>query len=133
MSGRAAHIGIAVRDLDQAIELYATLLGREVGETVVVEDRHLRIATFDVDGCKVELLEGSTPDSTISRFLETRGPGIHHFCLTVLDIEAEIERLERAGIRMIDRVPRTGADGGRIAFVHPHSTGGVLLELHQEG
>jgi methylmalonyl-CoA/ethylmalonyl-CoA epimerase len=133
VNGRVAHIGIAVRNLDQAVEMYAALLGRPVMETVTLDDRHLRIATFSVDGCRVELLEGTAPDSAISRFIESHGPGIHHFCLTVPDIEAEIERLEKAGFRMVDRVPRAGADGGRIAFVHPQSTGGVLLELHQEG
>lgn len=133
MNGRVAHIGIAVRNLDQAMEMYAALLDRPVEETVVLEDRHLRIATFDLDGCRVELLEGTAPDSTIARFIESHGPGIHHFCVTVPDIEAEIERLEKAGFRMIDRTPRSGADGGRIAFVHPHSTGGVLLELYQKG
>jgi methylmalonyl-CoA/ethylmalonyl-CoA epimerase len=132
MSSRVAHIGIAVNDLEQAIGVFAALLGRSPEDTVTVGDQNLRIAMFDMDGCRVELLEGVSPDSTISRFVESRGPGIHHFCLTVPDIEREIERLEQVGFRMIDRTPRMGADGGRIAFVHPDSTGGVLLELHQK-
>jgi methylmalonyl-CoA/ethylmalonyl-CoA epimerase len=127
-----SHIGIAVRNLEQAIETFTALLGRSPEEAVTVGDQHLRIAMFDMDGCRVELLEGASSDSTISRFVASRGPGIHHLCLTVPDIGCEIERLEKAGFRMIDHTPRTGADGGRIAFVHPDSTGGVLLELHQE-
>ena len=132
MNRRVAHIGIAVRNLDQAIGVFSALLGRPPEDTVTVGDQNVRIALFDTDGCRVELLEGGSPDSAVSRFVDSRGPGIHHFCLTVPDIEREIERLEKAGFRMIDHTPRTGADGGRIAFVHPDSTGGVLLELHQE-
>jgi methylmalonyl-CoA/ethylmalonyl-CoA epimerase len=132
VSGRVAHIGIAVGNLEQAVELYSALLGRSPEKTVTVGGQQVRIAMFDMDGCRVELLEGVSPDSAVSRFVATRGPGIHHFCLTVPDIDGEIRRLEEAGFRMIDHTPRMGADGGRIAFVHPDSAGGVLLELHQE-
>jgi methylmalonyl-CoA/ethylmalonyl-CoA epimerase len=129
---RVAHIGIAVGNLDQAIGVFAALLGRSPEDTVTVSDQNVRIAVFDTDGCRVELMEGASPESAVSRFVESRGPGIHHFCLTVPDIDREIERLKMAGFRMIDHTPRIGADGGRIAFVHPDSTGGVLVELHQE-
>ncbi len=132
MSSRVAHIAIAVDDLQKAIGMYTALLGRSPETTVTVGDQQVRIAMFNMDGCRVELMEGVTPDSAVSRFVASRGPGLHHVCLTVPDIEGEIKRLEEAGFRLTDRTPRTGADGGRIAFVHPGSTGGVLLELHQE-
>lgn len=126
------HLGIAVPSLADAIPLYETLLGSPVEHVEVVEDQKVRTAFFTVGESHFELLEPTDPDGPIARYLSKNRPGIHHICVEVEDIEAVLAAYREAGIRLIDETPRIGAGGKRIAFVHPKSTGGVLLELSQD-
>ncbi|MDQ6885868.1 MAG: methylmalonyl-CoA epimerase [Gemmatimonadota bacterium] len=124
---RLAHLGIAVRALDEMLPFYRDVLGLPV---VPLDDADgARIAALDAGGALIELLEPLTPGSPIDRFISKRGPGIHHICLAVEDLEQALERCRSAGYPLLDQVPRPGADGKRIAFLHPAATGGVLIEL----
>lgn len=124
---RIAHIGIAVPALDEILPFYRDLLGMP---TVPLDDADgARIAGLAAGESLVELLEAERPDSPIGRFVEKRGPGIHHVCFAVDDLEGTLARCKAAGVRLIDEVPRMGAEGKRIAFLHPGSTAGVLVEL----
>ncbi len=123
------HIGIAVRSLDDAIPFFRDQLKLPLKEVKELPDRGLKIAFFQVGETLVELLAPLTPDSQISKFLETKGEGIHHMAITTDDIEGQIKDLEFAGIRMATPKPSIGAEGAPVAFVHPKSTHGVLLEL----
>jgi methylmalonyl-CoA/ethylmalonyl-CoA epimerase len=125
------HIGVATTGIDQAATFYRESLGLEVAETETVSDQKVRVAMLPVGESRIELLEGISADSPISKFLEKRGPGIHHIALRVDDIRAALARLKQNGARLIDEEPRTGAGGCLVAFVHPSSTGGLLLELVQ--
>src|SRR5687767_9891372 len=124
---RIAHIGIAVSELDRFVALYRDLLG--LPEQPLDDADGARIAGFRAGDSLVELLEAETPDSPIAKFLAKRGPGIHHICFAVDDLNATLDRCRRAGVKLIDEVPRIGAERKRIAFLHPSSTGGVLIEL----
>ena len=123
------HIGIAVRDLEGAIGTYETLLGVKCHGVEFVEDQGVRTAFFLVGKTKIELLESSTPDGPIARFLEKKGGGIHHLAIAVGDLSGTLIELASKGVRLIDAAPRQGAEGLSIAFVHPKSTGGALIEL----
>lgn len=126
---RIAHIGIAVRGLDEILPLYRDILGMP---TVPLDDADgAHIAGVAAGESLVELLEAEAPDSPIGKFLSKRGPGIHHICFAVDDLDATLGRCRAAGLRLIDDTPRIGAEGKRIAFLHPSSTGGVLLELSE--
>lgn len=126
---RIAHIGIAVRALDEILPLYRDILGMP---SVPLDDADgARIAGVAAGESLVELLEAESPDSPIARFLAKRGPGIHHICFAVDDLDATLDRCRTAGLRLIDETPRIGAEGKRIAFLHPSSTGGVLVELSE--
>jgi methylmalonyl-CoA epimerase len=132
-----AHVGIAVRNLTQAIATYRLLLGREPSHIEDVSDQQVRAAIFEpVDGdpssSRIELLEPTSPQSPIQRFLERHGEGLHHISIYVDDIETKLAELSAAGFRLIDSSPRLGAEGCRIAFVHPASADGVLLELQEK-
>ncbi len=124
---RIAHIGIAVDALDGILPFYRDLL--DLPEQPLDDTDGARIAGFRCGDSLVELLEAKSPESPIARFVAKRGPGIHHICFAVDDLNATLERCRRAGVRLIDNVPRIGAEGKRIAFLHPASTGGVLIEL----
>lgn len=124
---RIAHIGIAVDELDRIVPFYRDLLG--LPEVQLDDSDGARIAGFSAGDSLVELLEADAPDSPIAKFLAKRGPGIHHICFAVDDLNGTLERCRRAGIKLIDDVPRLGAEGKRIAFLHPSSTAGVLVEL----
>ncbi len=124
---RIAHIGIAVDALDRILPLYRDLL--DLPEVPLDDADGARIAGFRSGDSLVELLEAKSPDSPIAKFVAKRGPGIHHICFAVADLNATLERCRVAGVRLIDDVPRIGADRKRIAFLHPSSTGGVLIEL----
>jgi methylmalonyl-CoA/ethylmalonyl-CoA epimerase len=126
------HIGIAVKDIETANNLFAGLLGRECYKTEVVESEGVRTSFFEIGGVKIELLESTRPDSAIAKFIEKRGEGIHHLAFEVKDIGASIEGYREKGFEMIHQVPKDGADNKRIAFLHPKSTNGVLVELCQE-
>ena len=125
------HIGIATKGIDEALKFWADSLGLENVHTEVVEDQKVRVAMLPLGESRVELLEPTSQDSPISKFLEKRGGGIHHIAVEVDDINAALERLSAAGNRLIDEKPRVGAEGCLVAFVHPSSTNGVLLELVQ--
>ncbi len=126
---RLAHIGIAVRSLDQILPFYRDIL--DMPEVPLDDADGARIAGLSAGEPLVELLEAEVPDSPIARFVEKRGPGIHHLCFAVEDLDAALERCRSAGIRLIDETPRVGAEKKRIAFLHPSSTGGVLVELSE--
>lgn len=122
-----AHIGIAVRDLDALLPFYRNVLQME---DVPLDDADgARIVGLAAGESLVELLESKDPTSPIGKFVAGRGPGIHHICFAVDDLDAALDRCRAAGLRLIDQTPRIGAEGKRIAFIHPSSTGGVLVEL----
>jgi methylmalonyl-CoA/ethylmalonyl-CoA epimerase len=123
------HIGIATRGIDEAIGFWRDALGLEVAETEVVEDQKVRVAMLPIGEQRVELLEPTSDDSPIAKFLEKRGSGIHHIAVRVDDIRATLARLKSNGARLIDETPRIGAGGCQVAFIHPSSANGVLLEL----
>jgi methylmalonyl-CoA/ethylmalonyl-CoA epimerase len=126
---RLAHIGIAVRSLDEILPFYRDILG--LPEVPLDDADGARIAGVAAGEPLVELLESESPDSPIGRFVTKRGPGIHHICFAVDDLDAALERCKAAGVRLIDESPRIGADKKRIAFLHPASTAGVLVELSE--
>ena len=124
---RIAHVGIAVRDLETALAFYRDVLGIEPHPPEVVDGA--TILTLPFGDSEVELLSPLEPESPVGKFLTKRGPGIHHICYRVPDLDAAIQACRNAGYRLIDEVPRPGAGGSRVAFVHPKSTAGILLEL----
>jgi methylmalonyl-CoA/ethylmalonyl-CoA epimerase len=123
------HIGIATRALDEALLFWRDALGLEVVHTEVVEEQKVRVAMLPVGEPRIELLEPTADDSPVAKFLEKRGAGIHHVAVRVDDIRAALARLKESGARLIDEAPRVGANNCLVAFVHPSSAGGVLLEL----
>lgn len=125
------HIGIAVKDLEQAKKFYTEILGMEVMGEETVEQQKVKVCFIPCGDSEVELLESTSPEGPIAKFIEKNGEGIQHVALRVDDIEAAIADLKAKGVRMIDETPRYGAGGASIAFVHPKSTGGILLELSQ--
>jgi methylmalonyl-CoA epimerase len=124
-----AHIGIAVRGLDDGVSFYRDVLG--MPEVPLDDADGARIAGLAAGESLVELLEAETPDSPIGKFVAKRGPGIHHVCFAVEDLDGTLARCRQHGIRLIDETPRIGAEGKRIAFLHPSSTSGVLVELSE--
>jgi methylmalonyl-CoA epimerase len=130
MIKRVHHIGIAVKSLDEATAMYQNGLGLQVSKVTASEKDGVKIAFLPTDEAELELLEPVSPTSSIAHFLETRGEGIHHIALEVDNIEAHLRQLEAAGAVLIDKTPRQGADG-LVAFVHPKSMKGVLVELVQ--
>lgn len=124
------HLGIAVRSIDEALQFYSQLLGLECAQCELVEQEHVVAAMVPLEGSRLELLEPTAADSPVGRFLERRGPGLHHIALAVPSLEAAVARLKEGGARILNE-PRKGAGGHRYVFVHPESTGGVLLELIQ--
>jgi len=125
------HIGIAVKSLAAALKVYEEAVGLKVSGYDQVDDQGVRVAMLGIGESRIELLEPTGPESPIEKFMSKRGEGIHHIAIAVEDIEATLERLKAAGMRLIDTVPRRGAHNTRIAFIHPSSTHGVLLELVQ--
>lgn len=125
------HIGIATRGIDEAANFWLTALGVSVIETEEVADQKVRVAMLPIGESRIELLEATSADSPISKFIEKRGPGIHHLAVKVDNIHDALAQLKENGARLIDTEPRRGAGGCLVAFVHPSSTGGVLLELVQ--
>ena len=125
------HIGIATRQLQDGLALWRDALGLQVDTTEEISDQGVRVAMLAIGETHVELLEPLSPDSVVGRFLEKRGPGIHHLAVAVEDIHASLATLKSKGARLIDEKPRLGARGCLVAFVHPAATNGVLLELVQ--
>lgn len=129
---KIAHLGIATKDIQEALRFWQDALGLEHIHSEVVEDQKVRVAMLPIGETNIELLEPTSEDSPISKFLEKRGGGIHHIAVEVEDIEKSLEKLKSEGMKLIDERPRIGAEGCLIAFVHPKSTDGVLLELVQK-
>lgn len=128
------HIGMAVHSLEESLPLYRDLLGLPLLYEEEVESDGVRVAVLDLGGeGHLELLEPTGPDTPVGKFVEKRGPGIHHLALGVKDCAAALTALKACGYRMLDETPRPGAGGKQIGFVHPKSTGGVLLEMCQRG
>ncbi len=126
------HLGIATKEIDKALKFWQDALGMKNVHTEEVEDQKVRVAMLPIGETNIELLEPTSEDSPISKFLEKRGGGIHHIAIEVEDIEKSLAKLKSEGTRLIDEEPRTGADNCLVAFVHPKSTNGVLLELVQK-
>lgn len=125
------HIGIATRQIDEALALWRDALGLEIGSTEEVTEQGVRVAMLPIGESHIELLEPLSENSPVGKFLEKRGPGIHHVAISVADIRAALAKLKENGARLIDETPRMGARGCLVAFVHPSSANGVLLELVQ--
>ncbi len=123
------HLGIAVKSIEEALPYYEEVLGMKCYNIEEVADQKVKTAFLKVGQTKIELLEPTSPDSTIAKFLENRGEGIHHMAYAVENIEEALAEAEAKGIRLIDKTPRKGAEGLTIAFLHPKSTKGVLTEL----
>jgi len=135
MSSKAphiAHLGIAVRDLDAAVAFWRDVMRMPVGGREVVGDQGVEVAMVHAGGPALELLHPTRPDSPVGRFLDKRGEGLHHVCLEVEDLAAELARLEALGVPLVDRAPRVGAGGHLVAFLHPKAAHGVLVELEQK-
>jgi methylmalonyl-CoA/ethylmalonyl-CoA epimerase len=123
------HIGIAVSNLENAIELYEKVFGLECYNIEEVTDQKVRTAFFRIGDTKIELLESTDPEGPIGKFIEKRGEGVHHIAFAVENIEDQLKYSEEHGVKLIDAKPRKGAEGLEIAFLHPKSTSGVLIEI----
>lgn len=132
MIKKIEHLGIAVKDLNNSNELFSKLFGKQPYKLEEVESEGVKTSFFMVGESKIELLEASNSDSAIAKFIDKKGEGIHHIAFETDDIEAEIARLQDEGFTLIHETPKDGADNKRIAFLHPKSTNGVLVELCQE-
>jgi methylmalonyl-CoA epimerase len=128
---RIDHVGVAVEQLDQALELYRDGFELQLAHREVVEEQGVEAVLLDVGENHVELLAPLGPDTPVGKFLAKNGPGLHHVAYQVQDIDSTLGALKRAGLRLIDEQPRTGIRGSRVAFVHPRSTAGVLTEIVQ--
>jgi len=125
------HIGIAVKNLDETLKFYTDVLGLEMGGTEVVEEQKVKVAFLPIGDTEVELLESTSEDGPIAKFIEKNGEGVQHIAFKVDDIEEAIAYMQEKGMKMIDEQPRYGAGGAKIAFVHPKSSHRVLVELSQ--
>ena len=123
------HIGIAVKNLEESIPFFENVLGLKCYGLEEVKDQKVKTAFFKIGQTKLELLESTDPDGPIGNFITSRGEGIHHIAFAVSDIQASLRHAEEKGVRLVDHEPRTGAEGHDIAFLHPKSTFGVLMEL----
>jgi methylmalonyl-CoA epimerase len=129
---KISHLGIATKGIDEALKFWQDALGLENIHTETVEDQKVRVAMLPLGETNIELLEPTSDDSPIAKFLEKRGGGIHHIAVEVENIEESLAKLRNEGMRLIDEKPRVGAEGCLVAFVHPSSAGGVLMELVQK-
>jgi methylmalonyl-CoA epimerase len=123
------HVGIAVRNIDETLQVFEKTLGLKHEKTITLDERKLKIALLELGETKIELLEPMDKEGTIAKFLQNRGEGIHHIAFKVTDIENMLQQLKSKGVTLIDEVPRKGAEGGKVAFIHPKSTKNVLIEL----
>lgn len=131
MTNKINHIGIAVKNLENAIPLYRDQLGMEFEGTEEVTEQKVRVAFLKIGESRIELLEPTSPDSPVAKFLEKNGEGIHHMAYEVADIEVALAELKEKEVRLVDEKPRRGAHGSLIAFLHPKATGGILTEICQ--
>lgn len=132
MIKRILHIGVAVRDVGVSAELFAKLFGTDSSHPETVPEQKSQIAFFPIGESLVELIQATEPGTTIERFIEKRGEGIHHICLEVEGLEAEVTRLTKLGFQFITETPSDGGDGYRVVFIHPKSANGVLIELAEK-
>lgn len=132
MITRINHIAVAVSSLSQSADLFARLFGAPAAKTEFVASQNATVAFFPVGESSVELIESASPDSSIAKFIEKRGEGIHHLCLETDDIRAEMQRLTAAGFQFLTADPFEGGDGHLVAFIHPKSANGVLIEVSQK-
>ena len=123
------HIGVAVKSIEESMQVYTEILGLKVTDIETVEEQKVRTAFIPVGESKIELLESTSPDGPIAKFIEKRGEGIQHIALRVDDLKQKLEELKQKGVRLIDENPRIGAGGAKIAFIHPKTTKGILIEL----
>lgn len=131
MITKISHLGIAVKDLKTASEMYKKLLNTEPSEMEYVAEQKVNVVKFNVGESTIELLEGTSPDSPISKFIEKKGEGIHHVAYESNDVKSDLKRLDESGFELINKEPRIGSDNMLIAFVNPKSVGGVLTEVCQ--
>ncbi len=132
MINKIEHIGIAVKNLEQSNELFSKLFGKDHYKVEKVESENVSTSFFMLGDTKIELLEATSPDSAIAKFIEKKGEGIHHIAYDVDDVYAEMKRLQEEGFELINKEPKKGADNKLICFLHPKSTNGILVELCQE-
>lgn len=125
------HVGIAVSDLNASLRFFCDVLGLHLETSEEIQSQRVKAHFVSAGGATLELLEATSPESPIARFLERRGPGLHHVALRVDDVEAALEHLRQRGVRLIDEHARPGAEGALVAFIHPSATHGVLVELKQ--
>ena len=125
------HLGIAVRSLENSVPIFEKIFGVKAGKTEYVSEQRVNIRKISIENCDIEFLEGTSPDSPITKFIEKKGEGIHHCSFEVSDIANSLNKLKEEGINLINETPRTGADEMLIAFLHPKSTAGMLMELTQ--
>ena len=123
------HIGIAVKSIEDALEIYTEFLGLKATHVETVEEQKTSTAFIPVNDCEIELLESTSEDGPVAKFIEKRGEGIHHIALRVDNLTEKLKELKQKGVRLIDQEPRIGAGGAKIAFIHPKVTKGVLIEL----
>ncbi len=126
------HVAIAVHDVEEAIRFYQDMMGLELKHVEVVKEQKTKVAFLPIGETHIELVEPAAGDSPLVKFLETKGPGIHHLCFEVEDIEGELKTLLKKGAHLIDKNPRPGAHQTRVAFLHPKAAGGVLIELTEK-
>lgn len=131
MFNKLSHVGVAVKNLDQSLKLFSKLFNKEGSDTEIVADQKVKLASIRIGDTSVELTEATSGDSPIAKFIEKRGEGVHHLSFEVDNIVDELSRLKAEGFYPLDERPRQGAGGNLIAFLHPKSTGGILIELCQ--
>jgi len=125
------HIGIVVKSIEKASELFSNILGLKVGGEELIEEQKVKVAFLPLGDSELELLESTSPDGPIARFIKKKGEGIQHIAFRVDNLEKALEKLKEEGVRLIDEKPRYGAGGAKIAFLHPKSTNGILIELSE--
>ena len=125
------HIGIAVRSIEKTSEFLSNILGLKVADEEIVEEQKVKVAFLPLGDSELELLESTSPEGPIARFIEKKGEGIQHIAFRVDNIEKALEKLKKEGVRLIDEKPRYGAGGAKIAFLHPKGTNGILIELSE--
>lgn len=131
-NSKIQHLGVAVESIESALNFWSDGLGLELHEIEIVEDQGVRVAMLPIGESRIELLEATAPETPVGKFLAKRGAGIHHLCIEVDEINSKLAELKARGVRLIDESPRLGAGGALVAFIHPSSTGGVLIELTQK-
>ena len=123
------HIGVAVNNLEKSLHIFKDVLGMKCSGEEEVKEQNVRVAFLPVGESEIELLESTSPDGNIAKYIEKKGEGIHHIAFEVEDLDVMLKKLQKKGVRLIDKEPRYGAGGARIAFLHPKSTNGILMEL----